>query len=242
MPWQTQIRCVLFDLGGTLFRHLPRESTDENLRAVVEPALAKPLSLQQLARYHQIRQETEASFVARPYFLHQELVKASFQRFAHEASLPVALQRRLAEAFYAAQRDTVAHRLQVREDTAVVLAQLQQHEQQTAIVSNIDEDYLRPLLRRVSVLNNVAFVLSSEAARSCKPDPSIYHQALERCAEPPERVLFVGDSLTNDVLGPAQIGMRTCWMAADQQRDHPDAARADLLIQSLSELPTALCR
>ncbi len=242
MPWQSQIRCVLFDLGGTLFHHLPRESTDGNLRAVVEAAIAKPLSARQLARYHQIRQETEASFIARRYFLHQELVKASFQRFALEISLPVALQRRLAEAFYAAQRETVAHTLQLRDDSAAVLAQLQQQEQQTAIVSNIDEDYLRPLLRRVGALNNVGFVLSSEAARSCKPDPLIYQQALKLCGQPPERVLFVGDSLTNDVLGPAQAGMRTCWMAADQQGDHPEADKADLLIQSLSELPAALGR
>ncbi|MGI9326882.1 MAG: HAD family hydrolase [Pseudomonadales bacterium] len=240
MPWQTEIRCVLFDLGGTLFRHLPRESTEQNLRGIVEAATATPLSAQQLQRYHQIRQETEASFVARPFFLHQALVKASFQRFAHEVSLPVALQRPLAEAFYTAQRETVTHSLQLRDDTAAVLAQLQQRKRQTAIVSNIDDDYLHPLLQRVSVLDGVAFVLSSEAARSCKPDPSIYHQALRLCAEPPERVLFVGDSLTNDVFGPAQVGMRTCWMAADQQRDHPDAAKADLLIQSLSELPAAL--
>lgn len=41
-----------------------------------------------------------------------------------------------------------------------------------------------------------------------KPQPEIYHAALEFVDLPPERVLFVGDTLRADVDGPRAVGMK----------------------------------
>ncbi len=240
MRWQARIRCVLFDLGGTLFAHLPRKVTQHNLQRVLQPVLQAGLTGTQCSRYHQLRAETEGEFVGQKFFLHRTLVTTSFVRFAKELALPERALPDLADAFYRAQRDSVTRQLQLRNDALAVIAQLQALGLQVGIVSNIDDEYLNPLLDRTAELRSLSFVLSSESARSCKPDPDIYLQALVLASEPAERVLFVGDSFRNDVAGPAEVGMRTCWFTADQVSSPTQALRPDLVITELSELPPRL--
>ena len=52
------------------------------------------------------------------------------------------------------------------------------------------------------------FVLDSAAFGVKKPGPAIYEEALRRAAVSPRNVLFVGDSLANDVLMPCRLEMR----------------------------------
>lgn len=69
-------------------------------------------------------------------------------------------------------------------------------------------------------------VFSSEVGRR-KPDPAIFECALEALGVEPERTLFVGDRLYEDVRGAAELGMTTVqalWFRAD---DHPDGAVPD---------------
>jgi len=58
-----------------------------------------------------------------------------------------------------------------------------------------------------------------------KPHPSIFRKALAALGVEPERALFVGDSLVNDVGGAGALGMRTCqalWFVADATEDAPE--------------------
>jgi putative hydrolase of the HAD superfamily len=69
-------------------------------------------------------------------------------------------------------------------------------------------------------------VFSSEIGRR-KPDPAIFRRALEALEVEPQRALFVGDRLYEDVRGAQQLGMRTVqalWFRADE---HPDGAEPD---------------
>ena len=71
-----------------------------------------------------------------------------------------------------------------------------------------------------------AAVFSSEVGKR-KPDPAIFERALELLAVLPERVLFVGDRLYEDVRGAAEVGMRTVqalWFRADE---HPEGGEPD---------------
>lgn len=54
----------------------------------------------------------------------------------------------------------------------------------------------------------VDVVVGSARTGARKPHPLIYRALLDRCALPAERVLFVGDMWTPDVLGPLAAGMR----------------------------------
>ena len=64
------------------------------------------------------------------------------------------------------------------------------------------------VLDRFGLGRHFEFVLDSAAFGVKKPGPAIYEEALRRADASPGRVLFVGDSLANDVLAPRRMGMR----------------------------------
>jgi putative hydrolase of the HAD superfamily len=58
-------------------------------------------------------------------------------------------------------------------------------------------------------------VLVDSAQVGCrKPDPLIFHHALERLDVPASRAVFVGDSLGRDMAGARGVGMRHIWLRA----------------------------
>jgi putative hydrolase of the HAD superfamily len=62
----------------------------------------------------------------------------------------------------------------------------------------------------------------SSAVGKRKPHPEIYRRALEPLGVEPERALFVGDRLREDVRGPAELGMTTVqalWFRAEEPVD-----------------------
>ena len=55
----------------------------------------------------------------------------------------------------------------------------------------------------------------------------------------PEKAMIVGDSLTSDILGGINAGIRTCWVNTKHAPARADI-RADYEIESLSQLPALL--
>lgn len=78
------------------------------------------------------------------------------------------------------------------------------------IVSNADRADLEAALERHGL--RVAGVMTSEDARSYKPDPRIFEQALRQTGWRRERVLHVGDSLHSDVGGALLAGLKSGWV------------------------------
>jgi putative hydrolase of the HAD superfamily len=64
-------------------------------------------------------------------------------------------------------------------------------------------------------------VLSSERARSCKPAPGIFEQALASAGCAPGEALFVGDSLFHDVGGANALGLRSVLIWHREDREPP---------------------
>lgn len=75
---------------------------------------------------------------------------------------------------------------------------------QIAICSNLAEPYENPLVEQMPGKPDVS-VLSFQA-RLIKPQPEIYHLVCNRLGLEARQVLFVGDSMKADVIGPAAIG------------------------------------
>ena len=57
-----------------------------------------------------------------------------------------------------------------------------------------------------------AVVVDSHRVGAEKPDPAIFHVALETLRATPETTVFVGDSLRRDREGARRMGMRFIWM------------------------------
>ena len=55
----------------------------------------------------------------------------------------------------------------------------------------------------------------------------------------PEKALMVGDSLTSDILGGINAGLRTCWVNPTGKQNHTEI-HPDFEIRSITELPALL--
>lgn len=89
-----------------------------------------------------------------------------------------------------------------------------------------------PLLRDLDRSGiTVDHIFTSEDLQAYKPQKAFYEKILAALSLPPEQVLFVGDSLIDDVYGPRQVGMKTCWVNRKKQPAPdlpPDYEVADL--------------
>ena len=114
-----------------------------------------------------------------------------------------------------------------------------------AVLSNADDDSLRPVITR----HGWSFdpIVSSESARSYKPDPRIFAAFCREASVTPERVLYVGDSIYDDMHGAKLAGMQAAWVRRDDAtpgRTPPPEGQEllspDLEVGSLRELEHAL--
>src|SRR6266850_1969190 len=107
-----------------------------------------------------------------------------------------------------------------RPDARSTLAGLRARGIHTQIVSNIDDEQLQPMVRRLGLDDLLDAWTSSDEAGSCKPDARIFAYALTKAGCDANAALFVGDSVVHDVIGPAAVGMATAWLLADvKQKD-----------------------
>ena len=67
-------------------------------------------------------------------------------------------------------------------------------------------------LRQTKLSAYFEFAIFSSSAPYRKPHPSIFNAAISRLNMKAENILFVGDDLKMDVVGPQSVGMPTAWL------------------------------
>ena len=90
-------------------------------------------------------------------------------------------------------------------------------------------------MERLGLAGVVDTWTSSESAHSCKPDARIYQVALAAAGCDAGDVLFVGDTVEHDVVGPRTQGMRTALLVTDDRPGASDGG-ADYVIERLGEV------
>ena len=101
-------------------------------------------------------------------------------------------------------------------ETKDVLKSLKEKNYRLGIISNFDS-------RVYDVMNNLeiheyfdTFVISSEAGHA-KPDPGIYHIALNEIGSDPKECLHIGDNIHNDFHGPRALGIQALVLDRDNE-------------------------
>ena len=89
------------------------------------------------------------------------------------------------------------------------------------IVSNIDEDQLNELADITRIRPLFDLLLSSEIARSCKPDGLIFEKALDSAGCRPREAFFIGDTLAQDIAGANRAGLRSVLIWHRDDRTPP---------------------
>ena len=208
-----KVRGLLFDLGGTLFSYTGRRRMGSAMAGVVS-GLGIEAAPEDVGRaWGKANQETMARYATVDYFLHRDLFHDTLTAFAEQFGKP--LGPVVADQFHAAQRQAVIEHLPIRDDCHETLEALKARGLYLSIVSNIDDDYLQPLVERHGLDRWLDHWTSSEEAKSCKPHTGIYHYSLDKAGLAVDEALFVGDSLHHDVAGAAAVGMRSVRIAEE---------------------------
>ena len=216
------VDAVLFDWGDTLMSYegvldeeLMRQRTQTGLAALARPEVpdAGAIGAWFAARTFDPDREDEDDYLA--------LVTMCF------SELGCALSEQDVRLY--AEESLSESGLLLHPQSHALLDSLRERGLRTALVSNtaLPLSLLAPVFERQGLTERLdAIVLSSEVGKR-KPHPLIFEHALEELGVAPDRALFVGDRLLQDVRGAAEAGMATVqalWSRAD---DHPDGREPD---------------
>lgn len=80
------------------------------------------------------------------------------------------------------------------------------------MITNGPTNIQQPKIDLLEIEQHFPFILISESVGVWKPDPAIFHMALEIAEEAPEDTIYVGDSPVADVPGAHAAGMRSVWI------------------------------
>ena len=107
---------------------------------------------------------------------------------------------------------------------------------QLCVASTTDTAPLEQDLKRAGLVFHRVF--TSQSLKVYKPDHEFYTIILHALSLRPAEAVFVGDSLTDDVQGPQDVGMRACWL--NRKGIVPEGVKPDFQIHSLEQLPSVL--
>jgi HAD superfamily hydrolase (TIGR01509 family) len=84
---------------------------------------------------------------------------------------------------------------------------------------------------------------SAADAGYLKPHANVFMTALKSIGIAPSEAIFVGDSLTADVMGAKGVGMRAVWRMHDNSATAPDMfSQPDYIVRTLEEIPALLAQ
>ena len=204
------LKAVLFDLDDTLFDHL--YSTRQGLLAVCEayPSLQQRPTDELFADYTRLLDEVHLRVLEGQLTI-DEARRERFRRFfmlhapatenlVHVIEHAAALHR----ARYQASRQAVAGALPL-------LEYLHGQVKIAVVTNNIVAEQVEKL-RHLQLEHLIDELVTSEETGFIKPDPRIFHVALERLGCRAEEAVVVGDAWKSDVLGAQQAGIRAIWL------------------------------
>ncbi len=250
-----KLQAILFDWGGTLasvrredtvWRECSRAATDALHAQGVTPAQATASDFESafLATREQVMADPQCRELNFRKFVQEWLSRSIGDPVS--SGLIVAAE----DAFWSAWTTC----LDALDRPAEVLAGFKHRGLLLGVVSNVvaPANYCRTQLERLGLLEHLsALTFSSEVGRR-KPHSSVYHDALRQLrealgAEPlrAEQILFVGDSPTCDVAGPAKLGMSTALITHPGVVPQPPAGDGEEIkptyrVQHLDELQALL--
>jgi FMN phosphatase YigB (HAD superfamily) len=163
---------------------------------------------------------------------HREMFELVRPGYDYEAEAP---KRRAAGWTYSLEREDFY------EDAFACLADLRSHGYRVGISGNQPEA-AETSLKGVGIPAD--FIASSTGWGVEKPSPAFFERVVEVAGCPAAEIAYVGDRLDNDVLPAKAAGMTAVFIRRGPwgivHAGWPEAAQADVRLESLSELRSAL--
>ena len=194
------MKTIIFDAFGTLFKITNGGSAKTIMKHITDcgATIDEKAFLEEWKNYYKKHTVGDCEFkTERDIFISR--IQMFYDRYSVSRSAEEDADALLAGAF---EREAYP-------ETEEVLNELKKS-YQVFIGSNTDNDVLESVMRKNQI--SVHKVYTSENLRCYKPAGSFFLQILEDNGLSPEEVLFVGDSMTDDVLGPKAVGIKTVWL------------------------------
>lgn len=218
------VRCIAFDLDDTLWECEPVITRAEQAcyawLTTHYPCLKDHYSYSEFIAYRVHYAQ------AHPELRHDlsQLRKAWLADLAQQHQLNTDLVEPAFEAFYQARQSVTLF-----PEVETALYQLKTR-YQLGTITNGNAD-----MRRLSIGTLFDFHLSSAQAGVAKPHPDIFHQAAALVGVRADEMVYIGDDLEKDILGPQMVGMKTIWFNPKQQ-PLPSAIKPDAIMINFAEL------
>lgn len=125
-----------------------------------------------------------------------------------------------------------------------VLDHLREGGARLGIITNGPSDAQRAVIAALGLDALVEWVVVSGDAEVGlrKPASGIFAYALQRAGVEAHDAWFVGDAPVNDIQGASRVGMRTCWLAEEDEVLPRGVPTPTARISQLAELPDVLAR
>lgn len=198
------LRAVIFDLDDTLY----------TMRGLHELAAAHALELA-IARGIDRDALTKAYARGRAdVFARLDGMPSSHERLLHFAAAleilginPYRLAPQMDEAYWAFYYDHMVEKPGMRQ----VLQNLRERGIKIAICSDMLTRQQCEKLCRLGIENSIDVLCCCDEVGYEKPDHRVYAYALQKLGMTKDEVVFVGDNIHKDVLGPLSFGMEAIW-------------------------------
>jgi putative hydrolase of the HAD superfamily len=95
-------------------------------------------------------------------------------------------------------------------------------------------------VEQVGIDKYLAGAVSSADVGASKPSPRMFEAVLDMANIEAHQAIHVGDHLVDDIQGAHEAGMHTLWVNLSQQAYTDENTRANIEVNSLSDLPLAI--
>lgn len=225
----SNIRAVCFDLDNTLWDVWPviqrAEQAMYDFLALKYPRVTAAMTVEML---REARQETSRAYPQMAHdftFLRTQTLKDHAREFGYAEKMA----EEAFEAFLQARNEVVLY-----DDVLPGLEQLRQRFRLfTASNGNAD-------LQRIGLAHYFERSVNARQVGALKPDPLLFHKAIEGTDLEPQQVVYVGDDPALDVVGARAAGMCPVWIDRGQGAWPADAGSQPQTVHTLGELCAAL--
>lgn len=218
----SRIEVVLFDLDGTLC------SYERSIASVLERAFAEvgvePLFPPDayLQRYDEYLNSCETA---------AELTECCFMDLAEEYGYEPQLGSEVAMAYTTIREYGT---VRIHAGARAVLAAFSE-EYTLGLVTNGHRAKQAKKLEMLDIAAAFETIVYAGHDVLAKPDPEPFYSALDAVQAPPDRAVYVGNSLSADVAGARAAGLASVWVSGDSTRG-PDDPIPDYVIETVSDL------
>jgi YjjG family noncanonical pyrimidine nucleotidase len=201
-------RLFLFDADDTLFDFRRSERT-AFASTLLEAGVPEERALELLPRYREISHELWG-YLEQGRVTQEELRTERFRRLY--SAYAIAADPAQAGLSYL---DHLSRGTHLIDGALEVCLALKERGARLGIVTNGFKRVQEPRFRASPLATVIGELVISEEFGAAKPDPRIFHHALERVSHlDRDTAVFVGDRLESDIAGAHRAGLASCWFNA----------------------------